>query len=152
MKENHKKFLKHLDDSADTVFTCAKYFYNKGIPVEISPMTKAKNHGEWKSHADNGDLLISQRIEVKGLSHDFTCADDWKFGKEFIICAKHSWDLANPKPYAYMICNRERTHVAIVYGRTKDKWTTKTVQDSRYNEYTQECYLCPLEYIIWEKL
>ena len=82
MKENHKKFLKHLDDSADTVFTCAKYFYNKGIPVEISPMTKAKNHGEWKSHADNGDLLISQRIEVKGLSHDFTCADDWKFGKE----------------------------------------------------------------------
>ena len=152
MNTNHKKFLQHLDDSSDAVFICAKYFYKKGIPVEIQPMSKAETHNDWKKHRDEGDLLISQRIEVKNVNVDFTCAEDWVYKNKFIVCAKHSWELAQPKPYAYMIVNKNRTNVAIVYGKTKPFWTTENRVDSRYEGVNQEFYFCPIDKVIWEKL
>tara|TARA_X000001382_G_C3140483_1_gene169407 strand:+ start:486 stop:944 length:459 start_codon:yes stop_codon:yes gene_type:complete len=152
MDNNHIKFLEHLDESKNAVFKCAEYFYKKGIPVEIQPMQKAKRHKDWKDHTDDGDLLISQRIEVKNVSADFTSENDWKFGNKFIVCAKHSWDMAQLKPYAYMIVNKNKTHVAIVYGKTKKHWFVEERTDKRYDNVKQEFYFCPLDKIIWIEL
>ena len=119
----------------------------KGIQVAISPMSKSKGYDDRLEHTDDGDLFIQQRIEVKGLSADFTSGSDWPFRGEFIVCAAHSYDQAKPKPYAYMILNRNRTHVAIVYGKSRPHWTTKRIKDGRYEDMTQEFYLCPLEHV-----
>jgi hypothetical protein len=152
LNNNHQKFLEHLDNSSDAVFICAKYFYKKGIPVEIQPMTKADKHEDWKDHKDNGDLFIRQRIEVKNVSVDFTCAADWKYKDQFIVCAKHSWDKAHPKPYAYMIVNKSKSHMAIVYGKTKKYWDINYRTDSRYTGVNQEFYFCPIDKVIWKEL
>ena len=150
-EEDFKRFINHLDESAGAVFRTAKYFYNKGIPATIQPMKKAKSYKERMKYTDDGDLMISQRIEVKGLSCSFTGRDDWKFGNKLIVCARHSWDLASPKPYAYMLWNKERTHVAIIYGNTRPHWTVAKVRDKRYQNVEQEMYFCSLDHVIWEK-
>ena len=154
--KNHDKFLEHLDTSIDTMFICARYLYDQGYTVTINAMTKAKTYGEWKNHADKGDLEVwvddtPQRIEVQGISTEFVDASDWKF-PDFIICAAHSWDRANPKPLAYFIFNRKRTHVAIVYGKDSSTWTKTKKYDRRYTEYAQEFYFSPLDKIVWRKI
>jgi len=151
-ERDHTRFIEHLDASNPTVFQCAKFFYDKGIQVAISPMSKSKGYDDRLDHTDDGDLFIQQRIEVKGLSADFTNGSDWPFRDEFIVCAAHSYDRAKPKPYAYMILNRNRTHVAIVYGKSRPQWTTKRIKDGRYEDMTQEFYLCPLEHVDFRAL
>ena len=156
MRETHKKFLSHLDDSTEAVFIVALHLYNKGLDVRINAMQKAKSHKEWKSCKDDGDLYVyknnkSYRIEVKGSGSDFECAKDWKYNS-FIVCAKHSYDQAEPKPYAYMILNKERTHVAIVKTSTKNKWYSEYKMDRRYDNYGQEFYFCSTVIIEWRKL
>ena len=154
--QNHTRFLKHLDDSIDAMWICARYLYNQGYPVKINPMKKSETHSEWRTHIDKGDLEIivrdaPARIEVKGLSTSFTKKEDWKF-PDFIICAAHSWDIADPKPLAYMLLNRERTHVAIVYGKDRPTWVKAKKQDARYIDYAQEFYFSPLEKVVWKSL
>ena len=150
-ERDHARFLEHLDASNPAVFQCAKFFYDKGIQVAITPMTKSKDYNDRLNHTDDGDLYIQQRIEVKGLSRDFTDGSDWPFD-DFIVCAAHSYDRAKPKPYAYMILNRKRTHVAIVYGKSRPHWTTKFIKDSRYEDLTQEFYLIPIEHVDFRAL
>ena len=154
--QNHDTFLNHLDASIDAMWICARYLYNKGYPVKINPMVKSETHSEWRTHIDKGDLEIvvegvPQRIEVKGLSTSFTKMEDWKF-PDFIICAAHSWDIADPKPLAYMLLNKERTHVAIVLGKDNPTWTKAKKHDKRYIDYAQDFYFSPLEKVIWKAL
>jgi|TARA_R110002020_G_scaffold120147_1_gene273837 hypothetical protein len=156
MRENHKKFLSHLNNSTEAVFITALYLHNKGLDVRINAMKKAKSHKDWKNFKDDGDMYIykgdkSYRIEVKGLSCDFTNASDWAF-KDFIVCAKHSYDNSTPKPYAYMILNKDKTHMGIVNTRTYLDWGVVSRKDSRYKDVTQEFYTCPLNKIQWEKI
>ena len=58
MRENHKKFLNHLDDSTESVFISALYLYKKGCSVKINAMEKASSHKDWKSCRDDGDLEV----------------------------------------------------------------------------------------------
>ena len=91
MTDNHKKFLSHLDNSTEAVFIAALYLHKKGLDVRINAMQRAKSHKDWKNCKDDGDMYIykndkTYRIEVKGLSCDFTNASDWMF-RDFIVCA-----------------------------------------------------------------
>tara|TARA_R110000824_G_scaffold397033_1_gene599421 strand:+ start:411 stop:944 length:534 start_codon:yes stop_codon:yes gene_type:complete len=158
---NHAKFLSHLDSSIDTMFIAARFLYANGYTVKINKMSKAESHNDWEKHADTGDLTIwieeegkavtEERIEVKGLSIDFTNESDWKY-KDFIVCASHSWDRSLIKPYAYMIFNRNKTHCAIVLGRDSDKWTIGKRVDTRYEGIEQQFYFSPFEHVKWKVL
>ena len=156
MKENHKKFLKHLDDSSDSVFIVARYLYDKGLDVRINSLKRAKTHADWKRFKDDGDLFVYQngneiRIEVKGLSCNFTNKDDWCF-PDFIVCARHSFDISNKKPSAYFILNKQRTHMAIVKTKNHSRWNVVSRVDSRYDNVTQDFYTCSLDDIDWVKI
>lgn len=147
--DNHQKFLNHLDQSQVGVWLIANWLSNRGNSVTINPTTKAKTHDEWKDNVDSGDIYISQRVEVKSLSASFTSANDWPFGGKFIVCAKHSYDNAKPKPYMYVYLNKEKTHVAIVSNGSYRKWYVESRVDSRYNDVVQEFYFCPLDSVVF---
>jgi len=153
---NLNKFLSHLDNSTAGVFTAALYFYEKGLDVRIGGLRKCDSYKNYMNFVDDGDMFIYRngekyRIEVKNLSAEFTCKEDWPF-KDFIVCAKKSYDHATPKPYAYLILNKNRTHMAVVKGDTNPSWKTIQRVDSRYENYTQEFYLCDLDLINWIEL
>ena len=147
MQDNHDKFLKHLSGSSEAVFIVAYYLYNKGYDVRINALKKAKNHGEWKNFKDDGDIFIYKngykyRIEVKGVSTKFTCKEDCQY-PNVIVCAKHSYDMAAIKPYAYFLLNDQRTHLAIIKTSTKEYCDVIRKADRRYENVVQDFYVCP---------
>ena len=66
----------------------------------------------------------------------------WPFGDKFIVCAKHAWDRALQKPYAFIYLSKDKTHAAILQGDTHKTWTHETRTDSRYDSMKQEFYFC----------
>lgn len=142
---NHDRFLSHLELSKEAVWQVAKMLSDRGYNVTIPSAAKAAKHEEWKQYADNGDLYVSQRVEVKQLSADFTGAADWPFGTKFIVCAKHAFDRATPKPFAYLIISRSGKHAAAVFCSDASKWAVESRTDKRYAGVSQEFYFAPME-------
>ena len=118
-----------------------------GYPVSIPPTFVAPSHEEREEYADDGDLYVGQRVEVKRLGVEFTGRADWPFGSKFIVCAKHSFDRAKPKPYRYYYLNKSETHAAIVMGSSHKSWYCETKKDSRYEDMVQDCYMCPMHLV-----
>jgi hypothetical protein len=147
-----ERFRQHLEDSKFGVQVIADWFTMNGYAVRLPPVRVCKNHAEWKAFADDGDLFIESRIEVKHLGVDFTCREDWPFGEKFIVCAKHSWDRAQPKPQAYYVLNKQASHLAIVLGRTSNEWFVEERRDSRYDDVEQSFYFCPLDKVIFKNI
>jgi hypothetical protein len=151
-KENFKRFVEHLDDSHAGVWTVANWLNSRGNTVIVPPTTVAKSYEDRLNHVDGGDLFIQQRIEVKVRNLDFTSRDDFPYKDGMLVCAKHSYDNASPKPYAYIYLNKAMTHVALIMSTTSKHWTVKDVKDSRYVESNQLTYECPLEWVIFSKM
>lgn len=149
---DHDRFISHLSVSYDAVWAAARWLSNLGYSVNISPSVVKDVGDDFIRGIDNGDLYISQRVEVKHRSLDFTGAHDWPFGDKIIVCAKHSFDLACPKPYLYLMLNRDKTHIAIIKSETSNFWTVEKVKDKRYENVKQECYFCHLKYVKFRKL
>ena len=149
---NHPKFLQHLRDSESTRWLVAQYLSSRGNTVSIPPMREAPTAKEWEEYADNGDLEISHRIEVKRLSVDFTNASDWPFGQDFIVCAKHAFDRAKPKPLAFFVVSKSGTHAAIVRSATASKWNVAQRTDRRYKDVSQQFLFAPLDCVEWVEL
>ena len=156
---NDQRFAEHLDASKDPVWFVGRYLSDRGYSIRIDPTVWAL-HTEWKTARDNGDIYIwkpgwnngeSQRVEVKQLSA-ITAPEKFQF-PSMMVCAAHSWDMAEPKPLAYMLINKERTYMAMVYSKDQPSWSTRIVPDKRYEgDYKQTMYLCPLEYVYWVAL
>ena len=137
--------IQSLDESHDAVWKVARMLNDKGHAVKIPVTTKASCYAEWEDHADDGDLFIERRVEVKQLSADFTSAADWPYGEKFIVCARHSWDRAKPKPWCYIILSCSGTHAATVFDTTRQHWFVEERSDSRREDVRQQFYFCPLE-------
>lgn len=152
MSPNHQKFLSHLDSSRDAIHRVADWFIAKGMTVRIPGVRRAPDHDQWKDFADGGDLFIEQRIEVKKLSREFTCRRDWPFGEKFLVCAKHAWDRAQPKPYAIVILSSNMGHAAVVKAASRAFWMVEKRKDSRYDGVEQEFFLCPMEHVEFQVL
>ena len=154
MKENHKKFQKHLSKSQEHVDFAAQWLSSRGHKVHKPNTTVADSHSDWQNHADDGDLLVKikskgewNRVEIKKLSADFTSAKDWPFKPHFIVCAKHSFDRAKKKPYAFLIFNKNMSHLACVMSKYQNQWTSQDRKDSRYTDVSQKFYLSPLNLV-----
>lgn len=140
---NHQRFLSHLRESVDGVFFAAKWLHSLGYDVTVKPTTEAATHDQWKQHADGGDIFISQRIEVKKLGYYFS-ETEWPFGKDFIVCAKHQYDRAKPKPYAYIYVSKDENCVAVLKAETRHQWRVESRKDHRYDNVVQDFYFAPI--------
>ena len=146
-ERDYQRFLNHLDESHMGVFCAARWLSSRGYAVSIQPTTTAEHYSDRMDHVDSGDLYISMRVEVKTLSVNFTCKEDWPFGEKFIVCAKHSFDNARPKPYGYIIQSADLKHAAVVSASSFKQWYSESRRDSRYEDMTQNFYLCPLDVV-----
>ena len=151
-ERDHQRFLQHLDESSDGVMSAAMWLNKRGYSVTMPPVTSSEKYADRMKHVDGGDLFISMRIEVKTLSINFTSKEDWKFGSKFIVCAKHSFDNSNPKPYGYIIQSADLKSIAVVNASTFKHWYVEQRKDSRYEDYTQDFYLCPIDLVKFYKV
>lgn len=123
------------------------------------PVSKAPTASDWEKHSDGGDLFVRMapiddwlRTEVKHRQLDFTDRDSFKY-PDMMVCSKHSFDRADPKPYAYVMLNKAMTHAAIISTESLEFWTVKEYGDKNFgNGYKQLKYMCPKERIHFVEL
>ena len=146
---DHVKFNKFLKDSEDSVWRVAHWLWQRGHHVRIGRKSQEHGREEWREASDDGDLEICLRVEVKGLSAQFTGPDDWPFSPHFIVCAKHAWDLAMPKPYGFIYISKDEHHLAFLKGDTSKFWTVERRKDGRMEEAEQDYYFVPMGLVSW---
>jgi len=138
------KFVERFNASHDAVEHTVKWLKSLGVKNIRVPKSKlAPSHSQWKKYTDDGDLFVgSKRLEVKGMmakQYWFTAWHEFPY-TNWTVCAKHSYDRANPKPYAYLMWNNKRTHVAIIKTDTYKWWKTIEIKDPNYPT-AQELYV-----------
>ena len=149
-EDTHEIFLARLRESHRAVWFVAHALWKRGLIVRLHPATEAARFQDWKKHSDEGDLYIStdtiswSRVEVKRLSVEFSCQDDWPFNEDFIVDSRSTFDGKDPVPWAYLVLNKSMTH----YGRvnveeTKPTWKIEERCD-RWTDLVREYYLCPI--------
>lgn len=158
-ERDHARFVNHLEQSKYGVWLVADWLNSRHkFDVTITANTVSNGYEDRMDHVDRGDLYISKptteqmRVEVKSLSAEFTCKDDWPFGEKLIVCAKHSYDNSDPKPYMYVLLNKAKTHAIIIKGVNHDKWTVRTYPDKRYEDMVQDFYISSVEDVTFIKL
>lgn len=150
---NHQDILANVERSKGGVRMVADWLNTKGYTVSVPPMNVTQSaYKDRMKFVDSGDLFIHQRIEVKVRDLDFTTHLDYPFKDGIYVCAQHSFDNAEPKPYAYILLNRAMTHAAIVMSTTRSKWQVREVRDSRYRDFVQPTFVCPLSEVHFVKL
>jgi hypothetical protein len=135
-------FVADLHKSQESVWAVARWLGTLGHHVTIRALRIRPAAEQMGEFADDGDIEIVQRVEVKARRLDFTSADDYPF-PTIIVDVAHTWDNATPKPLAYVILNRAGTHAAIVYGQTSPKWVKTERFDAGKNR-TRTFYESPV--------
>lgn len=150
---NHQDILENVRKSKNGVSRVAEWFNTKGYAVTLppAPVTDSPYKDRMK-FVDSGDLFIHQRIEVKVRDLEFTSPQDYPFKDGVYVCAQHSFDNAVPKPYAYILLNKSMTHAAIVMASSRSTWDIREVRDSRYRDFVQPTFVCPLSEVHFVKL
>jgi hypothetical protein len=145
-EQTHEKFLKRLSASQSAVWRVAMWLSQHGHNVQINALHSAPTRSDAPDFADLGDIEIMSRIEVKGLSAEFTCREDWPF-PDFLVCNKAAFDKAHRKPAMFYYVNKDGTHIACLDARkTRAKWKTTMRRDKTYDDVggkpEEEFYVC----------
>lgn len=134
-KNSTEAFLNRLDKSRHSVFAVAKYLHHAGYNVTIPAFDYRPPDSNWEDHTDNGDMYIwreqedRQRIDVKHVNLEFTCTQDFPFDR-MLVSDIRAIKRANPFPLAYIIVNKNCTHMGIVWAKTKEHWKPYTFHAS----------------------
>ena len=150
---DHERFVNHLEQSKEGVWLVANWLNQRhNFNVTVTANAVSNGYEARLKYVDFGDLYINQRVEVKSLSASFTCKEDWTFGSHLIVCAKHSYDNATPKPYMYVLLSKEKTHAIVIMGRDHAKWTVRKYRDKRYENMVQNFYISSVDDVTFIKL
>jgi len=137
-------FIADLRNSKEAVELAAKWLSEMGYPVIVRPTFERPSVERMSEFSDSGDLEIVQRVEVKRRQLlTFTSKSDFPY-ETIIVDACHCYDKAHPKPYAYIIFNREMTAAFIVdVKRTVSEWRRVEKRD-RHKGRDRAFYECPV--------
>lgn len=145
-------FVADLTESHKAVEKAAAWLRNKGYPVIVRPTFVRPDVSERGEYADDGDIEILQRIEVKRrISMTFSGEGDFPYDT-LIVDACHCYDKANPKPYAYIIFNRDMTAAFIVDVKSTRRHWQRTTRADRQKARVREFYECPVSILTVERM
>lgn len=155
-KNSTEAFLRRLDKSRHSVFLVAEYLHKSGYNVHIPAFDYRPTDSNWEDHTDNGDLYIwkekeqQHRIDVKHRNLDFTGKDDFPYDRIFVSDIR-AIRRATPFPLAYVIVNKNCTHIGVVWARTKPHWTEETFF-AKNTDMTATAMACPIAYVDFRRL
>jgi|LakMenE18May11ns_1017448.scaffolds.fasta_scaffold9652694_2 hypothetical protein len=135
-------FLDSLAASRRDVSSFAEKIRRRGITVNIPQEVTRPDSSLRMLYADSGDMTVEMRVEHKVRGINFTCREDYPFDT-VIVDEKYKVDSKSGIPLGmYIIENKSKTHSAVVYGWTQNKWKTQKIYDARQK---RECvnYVVP---------
>jgi len=141
-------FIRDLRASKPSVARVALALWSGGHTVTLPAVHERPDETAIAEFGDAGDLHVLQRIEVKHRpALHFTTREDLTRicgGDGLTIDSVRKWQRADPKPYAYVICNGSLTHAAIVLSASFAAWTLYHPDAFRR---AQPHYRCPLTHV-----
>lgn len=159
MIPDHDFLTENLKRSSTSVAIKA-YGYNlQGIYTWTPPFVGwyKEGEGELCDYQDNGDIFVfregrADRMEVKHLSRDFTCYEDWPFkgpkGPEMIVMAQPAFDRADWSIHSVTCFSKNLRHMTILHPsrELKKAWWVDRRTDRRpgANGLKQNYYFAPL--------
>lgn len=137
-------FIEDLRKSQEAVRVATQWLSAKGYPVIVRPTFERPDTDAIAEFSDHGDLEIVQRVEVKRrVGLDFTSKDDFPYST-LIVDACHCFDKAHPKPYAYIIFNKDMSAAFVVNTKeTMKEWKTTRRHDAK-KARDRSFYECPV--------
>jgi hypothetical protein len=154
-QRNHPQFQKSLISSDQAKLFAARWLEWQGKEVRVGKTRIAPSKREWARFRDKGDLVVTEgaetyTVEVKKLRPAFQVPADWRLTdnggrRATIICAKHSWDIASPKPRYYLLFNADLTACMRVSAADSESWYIEYREDRRYERYGQNFYWTLIE-------
>jgi len=151
--ENHKKFLKSLEESFPAVFVMAQWLHGPNFDILVWGYDESSSHATAKRSTDKGDIWrrdrstgLWRRYEVKRRKYEFTCMKDFPYPTSY-VGSRVTIDNSNPPSVATFVLNHSMTHAGIILTSNKAQWLVTNPQDGRYDEYKQPTYECPKEFI-----
>lgn len=153
MEATHATFLDSLDRSKYSVNFMVSLYRASGFRAYAIPITRAKTYKDWRRHSFNPDMWVQAeggealRVEVKEhRTITFSSARNYRY-PDFLICARHSWDMARVKAFCVIHLSKGWEHVGVVYGRTHP-WPFKDIWDKRYRTW-QPTYYTTLDKVLF---
>jgi len=145
MPTSDEEFLRSLKVSHEVTVQVAAWLRSKGRDAHVQTTRIRPSHSEWKDYIDDGDIFIEGkgRIEVKYRENlSFVCTETYKYPTIFVDEVRKV-DMEHAAPLvAYIIVNKERTHVAIIKPDSKQFWIKSKRFDRRTSD-DREFYECP---------
>jgi hypothetical protein len=148
----HAAFQQRLRDSAPAVFAYVQHLSVKGCVVEFPPLRIAPTAAEHEQYADSGDIfvLVRKRVEIKGLSRDWTSRSDWPF-EHFFVDRKHRVESEAGEVALWVYLNKPLTHYAIVKPSTMAAWYPHSTHNSGTGN-VEDYICCPLTHVSFHRL
>ncbi len=145
-------FIDDLEASHESVRRVAAWLSGQGLPVVLRPTFVRPISSERFNYSDSGDLEILRGVEVKRrVNLTFTCPEDFPY-PTLIIDAADTYDRKRPRPYAYVICNREVTAAFVCYVReTFSSWVRVNKHDKAKKRH-RDFYECPISLLRFVRL
>ena len=144
--DRHNAFLRRLYGSSFGVFVVAAWMHRLKRTVKIYPIDAAPFGEDPNKYVDKGDLLVTDEkgenslLEVKHIQTSFTCQEDWPH--PFVIVSNvGSVDRNRGSVKAYVILNKEATHVAIIPASDIDSWEKRDIMSSN-TQKVEAFYTC----------
>lgn len=122
-----------------------KHKYNLKYEIEIPETTFSKSVEDNPNHSDNGDIILhfpdGSRlvVEVKQISRNFTCRQDWPFGDRAMVDRCATFDKKDPVPWRYICWSHDKRSLFVLnVKRTRHKWwieSTFNTQEQKYQPF-----------------
>lgn len=162
------EFQETLEESSISVEIIARYLNKQGHGIYINPNgglypLKKKDSAKLTRHSnsDGGDLYygrgdlgdggIFKRVEVKGLTCDFTKLSNYpkkfRLDNHIAVCRKFLWEKYDPPPYVFYLLNKKKTH-AIKIPQESFKYLIDKAAKKDGTIFKR----CPVEHVMFVEL
>ena len=138
-----EEFTELLRKARDVSFIVAASLTKRGHRVRILPSSWSSTIGKPGQYVDDGDLEITQRVEVKHWPQiDFQSLDDVPYSN-IIVDEAYKIEKRHELPlYAYIIVNASMTGYLLIPVWTRQQWFRESRHDRREG-HDREFYFCP---------
>lgn len=138
--KSDENFLRDLAKSCSDVDHFAERLKDRGVDIVVLSAETRPDASQRRKYADKGDLAVTIRIEHKVRQLDFTTRSDFPYETVIVDEAYKVREKSLIPLMMYVLENRSRTHAAVVYGWTQDKWGIEKIYD-RHQGRTCENYV-----------
>lgn len=136
-------FLADLDRSKASAILVAERMTEAGYRACWKPIRVRPDQSQRDQYADDGDIHLTLRVEVKHRKLAFTGPHDFKF-PTIIIDSKRLIDKRLRSLWGYFICNDALTHAAVIRVHTAPLWEVENFYDT-ISDKPSEVYTMPVD-------